>query len=145
LLWSDTAGLELQPLSKGNSKEKKWIPVAQNLRTDGNEPDQKFGDNGILLVNIGDLLQKVSKGKWKSTPHRVPAPMLKDPENRDRLVLVNFIMLAPDFPLDESGLTQGEHAFSHFKRAGRNKKSGSQQNSNSNADSSPKFVPMVEA
>eukprot|EP00954_Amorphochlora_amoebiformis_P005373 423890-Amorphochlora_amoeboformis.AAC.1 len=31
-------------------------------------------------------------------------------------------MLAPDFQIDDTGLTQGEYAFNHFLRWGRNAK-----------------------
>ena len=69
-------------------------------------------------MNIGDLLQKASGDRWKSTPHRVPAPRVASAENRDRLVLVLFVMLAADFKM--GGTTQGEYSFGHFKRWGRN-------------------------
>jgi len=124
LLWSDTEGLELQPKTAGGGVEgiqddKAWFPVSQLVGK--HDTANVFGDTKTMLVNIGDLLEFMSKGSWKSTPHRVSAPRLEADENKDRLALVNFIILAPDFKVGPDGkLTQGEHAFSHFMRKGRN-------------------------
>mmetsp|Transcript_10318 Transcript_10318/g.18829 ORF Transcript_10318/g.18829 Transcript_10318/m.18829 type:complete len:320 (-) Transcript_10318:295-1254(-) len=120
LLWSDTPGLELQ------SRDSRWLSVQNLLKKEGSEA----ADTNTLIVNIGHLLQKISQGKWRSTPHRVPAPGIHDNViNQDRIVLVNFIMLAPDFVIDPTtGMTQGEYAFSHFNRKGRNVKKQDQTN-----------------
>ncbi|GAB5354387.1 hypothetical protein AAMO2058_000114500 [Amorphochlora amoebiformis] len=119
LLWSDTPGLELKPRTERGG-EAEWVPVA-NMESKGSSASL-FGNTNTLIVNIGELLSRLSKGTWASTPHRVPAPALDAPENRPRIVLVNFIMLAPDFQIDDTGLTQGEYAFNHFLRWGRNAK-----------------------
>ena len=124
ILWSDTPGLQLQDRSAGGGaegagKEKYWKDAWPKM-----ERIENAGKNEFLIVNIGDLLQNVTKGKWKSTPHRVPAPTLDDKiHNRDRLVLVLFVILAADFCIDETTkMTQGEYLYRHFKRWGRNKK-----------------------
>jgi len=118
--------LQVQPRSAGGGMSGagsgEWLTVVT-------PPDS-------LLVNIGDMLEKISGNTWRSTPHRVPAPdvpvggkvshnvsetaSLNPSKNEDRLVLVLFVILAADFPVDEAGLTQGEYLFSHFKRWGRN-------------------------
>uniref|UniRef100_A0A0G4IBS4 Fe2OG dioxygenase domain-containing protein n=1 Tax=Chromera velia CCMP2878 TaxID=1169474 RepID=A0A0G4IBS4_9ALVE len=101
LLYCGAPGLEIQ--LPGSSE---WVPVES--------------PPGSLVINIGELAARATKGRWRSTPHRVPAPSsLDSAENVDRLVLVLFVILAPDFPVDESGLTQGEYTISRFKRWGR--------------------------
>ena len=77
LLWADGPGLEVQPRcaggGAGGAGQGKWVPVQAPA--------------GAALVNIGDLLERMTKGRWRSTPHRVPAPDLADARlNRDRLV-----------------------------------------------------------
>lgn len=125
LLWTDGPGLEIE---------------INNIWTRVTAPPDCF------IVNIGDLLERVSARrvgspaplagdgdvgeeenkppfpgrKWRSTPHRVPAPGVHEATNRDRLVLVLFLILAPDFEM-EPGLTQGEYIYQHFLRWGRNK------------------------
>lgn len=111
MLESDGRGQEQKPVSEAADSNVHWSPVYP--RSAGMQSRRS------LIVNIGDLLQKASGDRWKSTPHRVPAPKTEDPENQDRLVLVQFIMLAADFPM--GGTTQGEYSFGHFKRWGRNK------------------------
>mmetsp|Transcript_11829 Transcript_11829/g.17629 ORF Transcript_11829/g.17629 Transcript_11829/m.17629 type:complete len:395 (-) Transcript_11829:106-1290(-) len=118
LLWSDSPGLELKQRGK-NGTDGKWLSVADLVISESK--NSIFGDAKTLIVNIGELMSRISNGRWLSTPHRVPAPDPEALENRDRIVLVNFIMLAPDFPLDDN-LTQGEYAFRHFLRWGRNAK-----------------------
>ena len=66
ILWSDQLGLQIQQPRKspldahGNSQDSRWVTVKTPPNT--------------LLVNIGDMLQKISNNKWHSTPHRVLAP-----------------------------------------------------------------------
>ena len=109
LLFADGPGLEVK-LREQNGEEDggTWLPIQ--------------APPGALIVNIGDLLATVSGERWKSTPHRVPAPAIHSPDNADRLALVCFIILAADFPLDDSGMTQGLYLRNHFKRWGRNAK-----------------------
>ena len=103
----------------GAGEERYWMDAWPRL-----DRAESTGKNEYLIVNIGDLLQNVTKGKWKSTPHRVPAPRLDDAiHNKDRLVLVLFVILAADFCIDETTkMTQGEYLYRHFKRWGRTKK-----------------------
>jgi isopenicillin N synthase-like dioxygenase len=56
LLGAEEAGLELK------TKDGRWIPVSPKP--------------GELVINIGDMLQRLTNGKLRSTPHRVvnPAP-----------------------------------------------------------------------
>ena len=126
LLWPDGPGLEIQPppgaqlragadigdIDGGGDGRGGWVPVEV--------------PPGAVIVNVGDLLERVSGGrKWRSTPHRVRAPRgdrLLDPAtNRDRLVLVLFLILAADFPIDAT-TTQGSYLYEHFTRWGRNAK-----------------------
>ena len=120
LLWCDGPGLEIKPVGS-----EEWRAV--NMRefnevwTSKETSSSKTTPTNFFIVNIGDLLAKLSNGKWKSTPHRVPVPDKKDAiKNQDRIVLVLFQILAADFPI-KNDLTQGEYLFSHFKRWGRNK------------------------
>ena len=120
LLWCDGPGLEIKPVGS-----EEWISVDMKGLNESKAPDEKLGTTSIptnyFIVNIGDLLAKVSGDKWKSTPHRVPVPEKTDViRNQDRIVLVLFQILAADFPI-QADLTQGEYLFSHFKRWGRNK------------------------
>ena len=61
LLGAEEAGLELL------TKEGHWIPVSPKP--------------GELVVNIGDMLQRLTNGRLRSTSHRVVNPT---PERRDR-------------------------------------------------------------
>ena len=110
----------------------RWVPVLREpvgLSEDGDGTKAAKGlPTSAVLVNIGDVLEKVSGGRWKSTPHRVPIPCSGE-TNEDRLSLVHFVMPAPDFPMHPKGydapadpdvVTQGEYTFRHFKRWGRN-------------------------
>lgn len=54
LLGADEAGLELQ------TRDGRWIPVCPKA--------------GELVVNIGDMLQRLTNGVLRSTPHRVVNP-----------------------------------------------------------------------
>jgi isopenicillin N synthase-like dioxygenase len=60
LLGAEEAGLEL--LAKGEDGESRWLPIAP--------------PPGALVVNIGDMLQRLTNGVLPSTSHRVvnPAP-----------------------------------------------------------------------
>eukprot|EP00395_MALV-II_sp_L67-2_P000067 gene67-32_t len=105
LLWSDAAGLELQPSKSGKKGDPNapWVAVDPSAFGEVSSAADTGGDSAAqrtMVVNIGDLLEHISKGKWRSTPHRVLAPALDSAENRDRLVLVNFITLAVDFPFE---------------------------------------------
>mmetsp|Transcript_3815 Transcript_3815/g.9008 ORF Transcript_3815/g.9008 Transcript_3815/m.9008 type:complete len:326 (+) Transcript_3815:16-993(+) len=108
LLLPDSPGLEIQP--RGVSE---WIPVSCPAES--------------LVVNIGDLLQRVSNDKWLSTPHRVVVPESQVARSRARYSLVLFQILAADAVMQSVGsdakyppVTQGEYLMGHFKRWGRN-------------------------
>jgi isopenicillin N synthase-like dioxygenase len=74
-------------------------PGLQALDKDGQWHDIPHEENAIT-VNIGDMLQLASKGKYKSTIHRVINP---DKSNTDRISMPLFVhpvsstLLAPDF------------------------------------------------
>ena len=121
LLWCDGPGLEIKPVGSED-----WIAVDMKGLNKSHIMEEncstKTTPTNFFIVNIGDLLAKLSDGKWKSTPHRVPVPNKNDGiMNQDRIVLVLFQILAADFQIHKD-LTQGEYLFSHFKRWGRNKK-----------------------
>ncbi|NVJ60546.1 MAG: isopenicillin N synthase family oxygenase [Gammaproteobacteria bacterium] len=55
---------------------------------------------GNLIINIGDMLQEVTKGYFPSTSHRVINPKVKT-ENRSRISLPLFLHPRPDVVLSE--------------------------------------------
>ena len=79
LLGAEEAGLELQ------TKDGRWIPVAP-------EP-------GELVVNIGDMLQRLTNGVLRSTSHRVVNP---PPERRghSRYSMPFFLHFRSDFCIE---------------------------------------------
>lgn len=70
LAQDDAGGLEVQ------TRRGDWVPVPCR-------PD-------AFVVNVGDLLQRWTNDRWRSTPHRVT-----NPEHRERVSLVFFC--TPDF------------------------------------------------
>ncbi len=76
LLGAEEAGLELL------TRDGRWIPVSPKP--------------GELVINIGDMLQRLTNGKLRSTSHRVviPAP---DRASHARYSLPFFLHFLPDF------------------------------------------------
>ncbi len=79
LLGAEEAGLELL------TKDGRWIPVAPKP--------------GELVVNIGDMLQRLTNGKLRSTTHRVVNP---PPERRgfSRYSMPYFLHFRSDFLIE---------------------------------------------
>ena len=79
LLGAEEAGLELQ------TKDGRWLPVSPKP--------------GELVVNIGDMLQRLTNGRLRSTSHRVvnPAP---DRASRARYSMPFFLHFRPDFVIE---------------------------------------------
>jgi isopenicillin N synthase-like dioxygenase len=79
LLGAEEAGLELL------TKDGRWIPVSPKP--------------GELVINIGDMLQRLTNGKLRSTPHRVvnPAP---DRASNARYSMPFFLHFRPDFMIE---------------------------------------------
>jgi isopenicillin N synthase-like dioxygenase len=79
LLGADEAGLELK------TRDGRWIPVSPKP--------------GELVINIGDMLQRLTNGKLRSTPHRVvnPAP---DRASNARYSMPFFLHFRPDFTIE---------------------------------------------
>ncbi len=79
LLGAEEAGLELL------TGDGRWIPVS---------PKQ-----GELVINIGDMLQRLTNGRLRSTTHRVvnPAP---DRASRARYSMPFFLHFRPDFLIE---------------------------------------------
>ncbi|WP_309612193.1 2-oxoglutarate and iron-dependent oxygenase domain-containing protein [Sphingomonas sp.] len=79
LLGAEEAGLELK------TKDGRWIPVS---------PKQ-----GELVINIGDMLQRLTNGRLRSTSHRVvnPAP---DRASHARFSMPFFLHFRPDFLIE---------------------------------------------
>jgi isopenicillin N synthase-like dioxygenase len=79
LLGADEAGLEL------NTRDGRWIPVAPRP--------------GELVINIGDMLQRLTNGRLRSTPHRVvnPAP---DRASKARYSMPFFLHFRSDFLIE---------------------------------------------
>jgi isopenicillin N synthase-like dioxygenase len=79
LLGADEAGLELL------TKDGRWIPVAPKP--------------GELVVNIGDMLQRLTNGLLRSTSHRVVNPP-PDRRNRSRYSMPFFLHFRSDFCIE---------------------------------------------
>ena len=79
LLGAEEAGLELL------TRDGRWIPVSPRP--------------GELVINIGDMLQRLTNGKLRSTTHRVvnPAP---DRASKARYSMPFFLHFRPDFVID---------------------------------------------
>lgn len=79
LLGAEEAGLELL------TRDGCWIPVSPNP--------------GELVINIGDMLQRLTNGRLRSTSHRVvnPAP---DRTSHARYSMPFFVHFRPDFLID---------------------------------------------
>ena len=79
LLGAEEAGLELK------TKDGRWIPVSPK--------------SGELVINIGDMLQRLTNGVLRSTSHRVvnPAP---DRASHARYSMPFFLHFRPDFVIE---------------------------------------------
>lgn len=79
LLGAEEAGLELK------TKDGRWIPVSPK--------------SGELVINIGDMLQRLTNGVLRSTSHRVvnPAP---DRASHARYSMPFFLHFRPDFMIE---------------------------------------------
>ena len=79
LLGAEEAGLELK------TKDGRWIPVSPK--------------EGELVINIGDMLQRLTNGVLRSTSHRVvnPAP---DRASHARYSMPFFLHFRPDFVIE---------------------------------------------
>ena len=79
LLGADEAGLELL------TKDGRWIPVSPKP--------------GELVINIGDMLQRLTNGVLRSTSHRVVNPT-PDRASRARFSMPFFLHFRSDFVID---------------------------------------------
>ena len=79
LLGAEEAGLELL------TRDGRWIPVSP-------EP-------GELVINIGDMLQRLTNGKLRSTSHRVVNPS-PDRASNARYSMPFFLHFRPDFMIE---------------------------------------------
>jgi isopenicillin N synthase-like dioxygenase len=79
LIGAEEAGLELK------TKDGRWLPVSPKA--------------GELVVNIGDMLQRLTNGRLRSTSHRVvnPAP---DRASHARYSMPFFLHFRPDFIIE---------------------------------------------
>jgi len=93
LLGADEAGLELK------TRDGRWIPVCPKP--------------GELVVNIGDMLQRLTNGRLRSTPHRVvnPAP---DRAAHARYSMPFFLHFRPDFLIEALPGTVGKGEAPHW-------------------------------
>jgi isopenicillin N synthase-like dioxygenase len=79
LLGAEEAGLELK------TKDGRWIPVSPRP--------------GELVINIGDMLQRLTNGKLRSTPHRVVNPS-PDRASNARYSMPFFLHFRPDYMIE---------------------------------------------
>ena len=79
LLGAEEAGLELK------TKDGRWIPVSPRP--------------GELVINIGDMLQRLTNGQLRSTPHRVVNPT-PDRASNARYSMPFFLHFRSDFLIE---------------------------------------------
>ena len=79
LLGADEAGLELK------TRDGRWIPVSPKP--------------GELVINIGDMLQRLTNGRLRSTPHRVVNPQ-PDRASNARYSMPFFLHFRSDFLIE---------------------------------------------
>jgi isopenicillin N synthase-like dioxygenase len=79
LLGADEAGLELQ------TRDGRWIPVSPKP--------------GELVINIGDMLQRLTNGRLRSTSHRVVNPT-PDRASKARYSMPFFLHFRSDFLIE---------------------------------------------
>ena len=79
LLGAEEAGLELQ------TRDGRWLPVSPR--------------HGELVVNIGDMLQRLTNGRLRSTSHRVVNPT-PDRASKARYSMPYFLHFRPDFLIE---------------------------------------------
>ena len=79
LLGAEEAGLELL------TKDGRWIPVSPRP--------------GELVINIGDMLQRLTNGRLRSTSHRVVNPQ-PDRASHARYSMPFFLHFRPDFMIE---------------------------------------------
>jgi isopenicillin N synthase-like dioxygenase len=79
LLGAEEAGLELQ------TRDGRWIPVSPRP--------------GELVINIGDMLQRLTNGKLRSTTHRVVNPT-PDRASKARYSMPFFLHFRSDFLIE---------------------------------------------
>jgi len=94
LLGAEEAGLQLL------SKQGQWLPVSP--------------PPGALAVNIGDMLQRLTAGRMRSTTHRVVNPV-GPAARRARYSMPFFLHFRPDFLIDsekELGVARREDPIS---------------------------------
>ena len=88
LLGAEEAGLELL------KADGEWLPIG--------------AEEGALVVNIGDMLDRLTNGRLKSTTHRVVNPA-GDAARRSRYSMPFFLHFRPDYVIEtlESCIEQG--------------------------------------
>ncbi len=79
LLGAEEAGLELQ------TRDGRWIPVSPRP--------------GEIVINIGDMLQRLTNGRLRSTPHRVVNPT-PDRASKARYSMPFFLHFRSDFLIE---------------------------------------------
>ena len=79
LLGAEEAGLELQ------TRDGRWIPVSPKP--------------GEIVINIGDMLQRLTNGRLRSTPHRVVNPT-PDRASKARYSMPFFLHFRSDFLIE---------------------------------------------
>ena len=95
------------------NRQKKWIPVTPSM------PE--------VIVNLGDLMERWTNGRWLSTLHRVNIPESKTAQNQSRMSLAFFqqpdwdarieclpTCLDPDGTAKYPVLTSGRHLMERF-------------------------------
>ena len=79
LLGAEEAGLQLL------TKSGEWHPV--------------YAEEGSLVINVGDMLERLTAGKLRSTTHRVVNPS-GDAAKRSRYSMPFFLHFRPDYMID---------------------------------------------
>jgi len=93
----------------------------QLLNGEGEWVDVPF-DFGMLVINVGDMLQEASGGYYSSTTHRVINPT-GDSRFRSRVSIPLFLQPRPDVVLSER-YTAGSYLGERLRELARNDKKG---------------------
>ena len=97
LLGAEEAGLELL------TQQDEWLAVAP--------------PPGALVVNIGDMLERLTAGALRSTKHRVVNPV-GEAAHRARYSMPFFLHFRPDFLIDPVALAKAQQGDSHEENRG---------------------------
>jgi isopenicillin N synthase-like dioxygenase len=76
------------------TREGLWVKTRAGLWVSGKAP------KGYLIVQVGDMLQRITGGHFLSAQHKVKAPLMQTVEDKGRYSSALFVHAASDAPLE---------------------------------------------